>query len=74
MRVEKTNKAFAYKIYSHFTQQCGRDTTDVSPLPPQNPSKTVLPHVASLIISDKYNILQFGSMCKASIRRGRSLS
>ena len=22
MRVEKTNKAFAYKIYSHFTQQC----------------------------------------------------
>ena len=23
MQVEKTNKAFAYKIYSHFTQQCG---------------------------------------------------
>ena len=23
MRVEKTNKAFAYRIYSHFTQQCG---------------------------------------------------
>ena len=22
MRVEKTNKAFAYRIYSHFTQQC----------------------------------------------------
>ena len=22
MQVEKTNKAFAYKIYSHFTQQC----------------------------------------------------
>ena len=22
MRVEKNNKAFAYKIYSHFTQQC----------------------------------------------------
>ena len=22
MRVEKKNKAFAYKIYSHFTQQC----------------------------------------------------
>ena len=22
MRVQKTNKAFAYRIYSHFTQQC----------------------------------------------------
>ena len=22
MRVEKRNKAFAYRIYSHFTQQC----------------------------------------------------
>ena len=22
MQVEKKNKAFAYKIYSHFTQQC----------------------------------------------------
>ena len=22
MRVEKKNKAFAYRIYSHFTQQC----------------------------------------------------
>ena len=22
MRVEKQNKAFAYRIYSHFTQQC----------------------------------------------------
>ena len=23
MRVQKNNKAFAYRIYSHFTQQCG---------------------------------------------------
>ena len=25
MRVEKTHKAFAYRIYSHFTQQCTYD-------------------------------------------------
>ena len=25
MRVQKNNKAFAYRIYSHFTQQCKQD-------------------------------------------------
>ena len=37
---------------------------------PQNKGKKL----TSLIISHTYNILQSGSMCKASIRRGRSLS
>ena len=29
MRVENNNKAFAYMIYSHFTQQCKSNRTEV---------------------------------------------